>query len=399
MGWLIFPFDKPLWWVQDDPLKLWPALPFCALLFFIRWLIDRTLSGTADYLTEYKIEHEKPDFLITSAAIREANIKNGTISAHKASQLASKSKQVSDKERNKLLSLIHCTKLDEQTLFTYASDIKLSKFQIRELKRYVQLVKEYEVHKNKFLESTFKLAALCPIALYGTYVMYFKHDFFIHHWKAWVYAEEELVDFKPCTFDIEGNEPMNQIYDGWLLWYYSISLGYHLNRALTQFTNPSRKDFVALLIHHWTTLALMMGSFMAGNVRNGCVVLAIHECSDIFLESAKVCGYCSLYWVADIFFVFFFLSWVVFRMFFFCQKVLWTVAYCGGTTLWYKNHPLLYPWICVGMLYLLEGLHIYWFTLIMKIVLRKVLGKRIADVRSGSDTESDNEETAKGKTE
>ena len=171
-----------------------------------------------------------------------------------------------------------------------------------------------------------------------------------------------------------------------------------MQRALAQFSNPARKDFWALLIHHLCTLALMLLSFMGGSMRSGCIVLAIHECSDIFLESAKVAGYNSLYWVADIFFVFFFLSWVIFRLFLFCAKILYPVYVCGANTLWYKNHPLVYPMVCISMLYVLEGLHIYWFRMIMKIVWRKITGRRIADVRSGSESESESD-VDKDKTE
>ena len=79
--------------------------------------------------------------------------------------------------------------------------------------------------------------------------------------------------------------------------------GYHLNRALSQFHNPVRKDFVAMFIHHWTTLSLIFCSFVGGKTRCGCIILSIHESADVFLEAAKMFNYCSLPKLADFWFI------------------------------------------------------------------------------------------------
>jgi len=385
-------WQKPLFLVQQDPLELWPSLIFCALFFILRWVVNIALTPIARYLTDYKLEHEKPDFLITSDAIRQDNIRNGTFKPSKQNN-----QEVSASERKQILSLIEDRdQSSESKLYAYISTLQLSGAQQREIRSYVQLCKEYDTHNNKFLESTFKLLAIVPIAVYGTWVVYFKHDFFFHPWKQWINFGDDLQRWDACHPQLK-DEPLTQVYDAAMYWYYVVSLGYHLNRALGQFHNPSRKDFLALLIHHWTTLGLMLCSWMGGKTRSGCIILAIHESSDIFLESAKICGYCSLYWLADFFFILFFLSWVVLRLYSFCYRLLFTIYHCGYKHFWMGDHPLIYPYVCVSMLYVLECLHIYWFRLIMKIVINKIVGKRIADIRSGEDSDSDTKHVDGGK--
>lgn len=163
--------------------------------------------------------------------------------------------------------------------------------------------------------------------------------------------------------------------------------GYHLNRALAQFHNPVRKDFVALFIHHWTTLSLIFCSFVGGKTRCGCIILSIHESADIFLEAGKICLYCSYHNVADFLFIFFTMSWIGLRMISFCTKLLIPIYFCGVQTIWLGDKILVYSTVCIGMLYVLEALHIYWFMFIVQMIQRKFAGHQIRDVRSGSETE------------
>ena len=191
---------------------------------------------------------------------------------------------------------------------------------------------------------------------------------------------------------------------------------YHLNRALTQFSNPSRKDFVALFIHHWATLLLMTCSFMSGKLRTGCITLALHEYSDIFLESGKLCNYCSYQRGADFFFGLFVISWVVFRMYCFCTKLLWQIAICGVYTCWIGDTPLVLSLVNIGFLYILQvrctlyilrivlcdnwlfancnlkGIHIYWFRMILKVIQTKLGGGQVKDIRSAGESEDSTEE-------
>ena len=112
-------------------------------------------------------------------------------------------------------------------LFDYGLEIKLSDIQMRELKTYFNLIKEEDLHIHKYLESVFKLICIIPISIYGTYVVYFKHDFLINHYKQWINNCDDINDpnfMFGCKINHE-NEPLTQIYDDAMYYYYIISLG------------------------------------------------------------------------------------------------------------------------------------------------------------------------------
>ena len=52
-----------------------------------------------------------------------------------------------------------------------------------------------------------------------------------------------------------------------------------------------RKDFVAMLIHHVTTLSLIAWSLHVNLLRIGVCVMASHDVCDVFLEGAKMIKY------------------------------------------------------------------------------------------------------------
>merc|ERR1712154_607444 len=122
--------------------------------------------------------------------------------------------------------------------------------------------------------------------------------------------------------------------------------------------------------------------------RTGSLVLFIHDNSDIFLESAKVCNYCSWNFGKEFFFALFALSWLVMRIWAFCYKVLYEIIRFGWKQLWIGNSPLFYNWTCVFLLFVLKGLHIYWSTMIFSMLWRKWNGGKFEDIRSEKDSDS-----------
>ena len=84
-------------------------------------------------------------------------------------------------------------------------------------------------------------------------------------------------------------------------------------------------------------------------LRTGCITLVIHEYSDIFLETAKLCAYSSYHRYADVFFALFVVSWIVFRHYCFCTKLLWSIAIYCPSQLWDDNffHKITFAFLCV----------------------------------------------------
>ena len=104
----------------------------------------------------------------------------------------------------------------------------------------------------------------------------------------------------------------------------------------------------------------MICSFIGGKLRTGCITLAIHEYSDIFLESGKLCTYIGYQIGADIFFVFFLLSWIIFRMYCFCYRLLYSITVCGTFTAFIGDTPLFFPLVNIGFLYILQVESIFY---------------------------------------
>lgn len=240
---------------------------------------------------------------------------------------------------------------------------------------------DFVIKKDKFLESIFKVTVVTSIAIYGFYVVNIKHDFFMNHRSIWpLYPDKE---------------PYRQKTDNYLLIYYILSIGYHLQRTLFQFHNPGRKDFIALLIHHWSTIILLIFSYLASFLRTGSLVLFIHENSDIFLESAKLCGYCSWSFGSEFFFILFVLSWIIMRLWAFNYKILYEIIRFGYLTLFIDNSPLFYNWVCVTLLFVLYGLHLYWTNMIISMLIRKCKGHKLKDIRSDTEEEDNNNNKVK----
>ncbi|MBA0578392.1 hypothetical protein Gorai_020675, partial [Gossypium raimondii] len=75
-----------------------------------------------------------------------------------------------------------------------------------------------------------------------------------------------------------------------------------------------RSDFLVTMVHHIATIILIVLSYVCRFARVGIVTLALHEGSDVFLETAKMSKYSGLEWLASVAFVLFALSWTILRV-------------------------------------------------------------------------------------
>ena len=246
----------PEFTIITSPYPLWPAILICLLIAIVHKLVEHFLFDTATRITQRTLTLSKPSWLCHP----ETNPLSPT----------TKCTIPSLAELRRIEQ--HIESLNDESEFDilrrYGSSIGLRQRQLRELKSWFLGVKSFGVQRDKFLESAFKLIVIVPISVFGGYVVYFEHDFFVHHWKQWLFEGQSVAIMDPTGCSLDGaNEPLVQQYDDWMVLYYVVSLGYHLNRALAQFSNPSRKDFVAMFIHHWATLILMTFSFVSGSIR------------------------------------------------------------------------------------------------------------------------------------
>lgn len=163
------------------------------------------------------------------------------------------------------------------------------------------------------------------------------------------------------------------------------------------FWETRRSDFAVSMSHHFATVALIGLSYVLRFARVGSVVFAIHDASDIFLEIGKMSKYGGNETLASFAFVLFVLSWILLRLFYFPFWVLWSTSYEVIQTLDKKTHAVdgpIYYYMFNTLLFCLLVLHIYWWVLIYRMLVKQIQarGKLSDDVRSDSEDEGEHED-------
>lgn len=166
---------------------------------------------------------------------------------------------------------------------------------------------------------------------------------------------------------------MRAIWAGWPLeqqasievrWYYFLSFGHYIHLFVTQFFEPRRKDWWEMFIHHIVTMMLLFFSYVVNFVRIGTVVLLCHDGSDIFLELAKLFNYMRMGTLCDATFVVFALAFFIGRLVLYPWRVVYVAVVLGAEQVgvWRGFY------IFVGLLLVLQVLHLFWFYTIVCMV-------------------------------
>ncbi|KAL3317867.1 Ceramide synthase 1, partial [Cichlidogyrus casuarinus] len=165
----------------------------------------------------------------------------------------------------------------------------------------------------------------------------------------------------------------------------------------TLFMDYIRSDFLALMMHHAVTCALLILSYFMMFYKIGILVLYVHDVTDILMEFAKMNAYLrnrdgKVYmiheYIANVAFAIFTAAWIYFRLYLYPLKVLHSTTWCV-----YLIHKDGDAWLFKyfnGMLFFLQAIHIYWFYYITQIIVRILTGKmkEIDDIREDGDVPS-----------
>ncbi|XP_072346708.1 ceramide synthase 2-like [Scyliorhinus torazame] len=172
-------------------------------------------------------------------------------------------------------------------------------------------------------------------------------------------------------------------------WYYMIELGFYWSLLFSVAFDVKRKDFKEQIIHHVATIILISFSWCTNYIRAGTLVMAVHDASDYFLESAKMFNYAGWKTTCNSLFILFAVAFIITRLIIF---PFWIIR----CTVFY---PLeLYPpffgyYFFNGILVVLQLLHIFWAYLILRMALKFMTGNIVEDERSDRDeTDNSNEE-------
>ncbi|GAB2220635.1 hypothetical protein Droror1_Dr00008297 [Drosera rotundifolia] len=163
------------------------------------------------------------------------------------------------------------------------------------------------------------------------------------------------------------------------------------------FWETRRSDFGVSMGHHVATFILIVLSYIWRFARVGSVVLALHDASDVFLEIGKMSKYSGAEALASFSFILFVLSWILLRLTYYPFWVLWSTSYEVVLTLDKEKHPVkgpIYYYVFNTLLYTLLVLHIYWWVLMQRMLMKqiKARGQISDDVRSDSEDEDEHED-------
>ena len=165
--------------------------------------------------------------------------------------------------------------------------------------------------------------------------------------------------------------------------YYWWGTGFYFAEFFAIFIETRRSDFMEYVIHHLATVGLLILSCWIRNMRIGVLILLLHDVTDIFLCAAKCFHYVNKEFFVNICFVLFLTSFAFLRLWCYpslIESVWFQTPVLRGFEFWF--------WISAHLLFVLQILHIYWFVLIVKMVVRLVSGVT-GDNRSDDDTDTE----------
>ncbi|XP_053738845.1 ceramide synthase 2-like [Synchiropus splendidus] len=167
-------------------------------------------------------------------------------------------------------------------------------------------------------------------------------------------------------------------------WYYMLELGFYGSLLLRISVDVKRKDFKEQVIHHLATMFLLSFSYCANYIRVGTLVMLLHDVSDILLESAKMLNY-GTGWrkVCDALFVVFAVVFLVTRLVIFPCKIIHTTLVLSMETF----QPFFGYYFFNVLLMILQALHVFWATLILRMVSKFLKGEMDKDERSDEESE------------
>ncbi|KMT08354.1 hypothetical protein BVRB_6g140370 [Beta vulgaris subsp. vulgaris] len=158
------------------------------------------------------------------------------------------------------------------------------------------------------------------------------------------------------------------------------------------FWETRRSDFGVSMVHHVATFILIAFSYIVRLSRAGSIILALHDASDVFLEVGKMSKYSGAEALASISFIFFVISWILLRLIYYPFWILWSTSYESILTVDKEKHPIdgpIYYYLFNTLLYCLLVLHIYWWVLMYRMLVKQIQarGQLSDDVRSDSEDE------------
>jgi len=204
---------------------------------------------------------------------------------------------------------------------------------------------------------------------------------------AWWYSSHDLWKGYPHAFDYASK------------YYYLASLGFWIQCLFSFFFEAPRKDDGAFFLHHLLTIGLIASSYYFNFFRVGAAILLEQNAADVFYYHAKSFKYAGWERMANAVVIIFLFVWVYTRHYIFgwilfsvwqeLPLYLYEPGWDSETGYYYSDWL---KYLFVVALGALQGLMIYWFALILRVVYRTVTTSNTTDPTDGSSDEDEEEE-------
>ena len=171
-------------------------------------------------------------------------------------------------------------------------------------------------------------------------------------------------------------------------YYYMLCGGYYISLMAVVGTDIRRKDYWAMVLHHAVTVILITGSYMVNMVRIGTLVLAIHDITHINLQLAKLLLYTKFVRASNIFFGIFAVVYLVSFLYINPCYILYAAFVDSANIV----GPCKLIAVFNIFLFTLQGLHMYWTTTLIRMIVRMVRNKEGVKKDARSNDEEEEEE-------
>jgi len=223
-----------------------------------------------------------------------------------------------------------------------------------------------ELKVKKSTRNGFKVLYFGLITLFGFYV----------------FSDTEYQS--PIMF---GNGDIHHLYSDWpynkmpqyFKLYYMIGLSYHLEVTIVHLFSSAQNDFYEMLLHHYITIMLIIGSFMTANWHSGINVLIQMDNGDCLGGLIKATmDFMPVPFVLVNYLGLLF-SWIYFRIFAYTYEVIWKGSLTGRWHVDYTNSSQsVFQMLLVGLLIL----NVYWTILFFRMGYRFVNKGEIKDIQN-----------------
>ncbi|KAG2211291.1 TLC domain-containing protein [Mucor mucedo] len=179
-------------------------------------------------------------------------------------------------------------------------------------------------------------------------------------------------------------------------YYYLIQFAFWLQQVFVLQIEAPRKDYQELVLHHINTLLLVSFSYTCNFTRVGNAVFVCMDLPDAFLALAKTLNYMMPGMICNAAFVVMFISWMYTRVYIYGKIILSTLTEPELYVPEFVLDPLNGQWFPHFVKYIIAGLMIglyllilFWTLMIIKVFVKMAISSEASDVRSDDEDEAE----------